>query len=52
MTSREALYNELEQDDWKVGVEGEEVRCFPPKKKPHIHIYIQSIPDIYGKYLL
>lgn len=26
MTSREALYNELEQDDWKVGGEGEEVR--------------------------
>ncbi|XP_051940567.1 calcium channel, voltage-dependent, P/Q type, alpha 1A subunit, b [Hippocampus zosterae] len=25
MTSREALYNELEQDDWKVGGEGEEV---------------------------
>lgn len=26
MTSREALYNELEQEDWKVGGEGEEVR--------------------------
>ncbi|XP_061840237.1 voltage-dependent P/Q-type calcium channel subunit alpha-1A-like isoform X2 [Nerophis lumbriciformis] len=25
MTSREALYNELEQEDWKVGEEGEEV---------------------------
>ncbi|XP_056135694.1 calcium channel, voltage-dependent, P/Q type, alpha 1A subunit, b [Lampris incognitus] len=25
MTSREALYNELEQEDWKVGGEGEEV---------------------------
>ncbi|XP_077426945.1 calcium channel, voltage-dependent, P/Q type, alpha 1A subunit, b isoform X2 [Vanacampus margaritifer] len=25
MTSREALYNELEQDDWKGGSEGEEV---------------------------
>ncbi|XP_037103743.1 calcium channel, voltage-dependent, P/Q type, alpha 1A subunit, b isoform X3 [Syngnathus acus] len=25
MTSREALYNELEQDDWKVGGEGDEV---------------------------
>lgn len=26
MTSREALYNELEQDDWKVGEDGGEVR--------------------------
>uniref|UniRef100_A0A8C6KJU4 Voltage-dependent P/Q-type calcium channel subunit alpha-1A n=1 Tax=Nothobranchius furzeri TaxID=105023 RepID=A0A8C6KJU4_NOTFU len=30
MTSREALYNELEQDDWKVGGEGEEV-SYPRK---------------------
>ncbi|CAI5681295.1 unnamed protein product [Oreochromis niloticus] len=30
MTSREALYNELEQDDWKVGVEGEEA-SYPRK---------------------
>lgn len=29
MTSREALYNELEQDDWKVGEEGGEVRTLP-----------------------
>lgn len=43
MTSREALYNELEQDDWKVGGEGEEVRSPPPD----IHIYMQSTPDIY-----
>uniref|UniRef100_A0A8C5DAL2 Voltage-dependent P/Q-type calcium channel subunit alpha-1A n=1 Tax=Gouania willdenowi TaxID=441366 RepID=A0A8C5DAL2_GOUWI len=30
MTSREALYNELEQEDWKVGGEGEEV-SYPRK---------------------
>ncbi|XP_034043666.1 LOW QUALITY PROTEIN: calcium channel, voltage-dependent, P/Q type, alpha 1A subunit, b [Thalassophryne amazonica] len=30
MTSREALYNELEQDEWKVGGEGEEV-SYPRK---------------------
>lgn len=29
MTSREALYNELEQDDWKVGEEGGEVSTLP-----------------------
>lgn len=29
MTSREALYNELEQEDWKVGGEGDEVRIPP-----------------------
>lgn len=53
MTSREALYNELEQEDWKVGGEGEEVRTPPPQKKDtHIHIYMQSTPDIYGEYLL
>ncbi|XP_054865938.1 calcium channel, voltage-dependent, P/Q type, alpha 1A subunit, b isoform X12 [Amphiprion ocellaris] len=32
MTSREALYNELEQDDWKVGGEGEEV-SYPRKAR-------------------
>ncbi|KAF0036998.1 hypothetical protein F2P81_009872 [Scophthalmus maximus] len=32
MTSREALYNELEQEDWKVGEEGEEVAY--PRKAP------------------
>ncbi|CAJ1052913.1 voltage-dependent P/Q-type calcium channel subunit alpha-1A isoform X2 [Xyrichtys novacula] len=30
MTSREALYNELEQEDWKVGGEGDEV-AYPRK---------------------
>ncbi|XP_076023740.1 LOW QUALITY PROTEIN: voltage-dependent P/Q-type calcium channel subunit alpha-1A-like, partial [Genypterus blacodes] len=30
MTSREALYNEMDQDDWKVGGEGEEV-SYPRK---------------------
>ncbi|XP_076740743.1 calcium channel, voltage-dependent, P/Q type, alpha 1A subunit, b isoform X7 [Maylandia zebra] len=30
MTSREALYNELEQEDWKAGVEGEEA-SYPRK---------------------
>ncbi|XP_030270659.1 voltage-dependent P/Q-type calcium channel subunit alpha-1A isoform X5 [Sparus aurata] len=30
MTSREALYNELEQEDWKVGGEGDEV-SYPRK---------------------
>ncbi|XP_061626651.1 calcium channel, voltage-dependent, P/Q type, alpha 1A subunit, b isoform X3 [Phyllopteryx taeniolatus] len=30
MTSREVLYNELEQDDWKLGDEGEEV-SYPQK---------------------
>lgn len=49
MTSREALYNELEQEDWKVGEEGEEVRKNPPQYKvTNIHIYMQSTPDIYG----
>lgn len=47
MTSREALYNELEQDDWKVGGEGEEVRIPAPKKDTHMHIYMQSTADIY-----
>ncbi|KAK9540887.1 hypothetical protein VZT92_003308 [Zoarces viviparus] len=32
MTSREALYNELEQEDWKVGGEGEEV-SYPRKAR-------------------
>ncbi|XP_077935955.1 calcium channel, voltage-dependent, P/Q type, alpha 1A subunit, b isoform X4 [Gasterosteus aculeatus] len=32
MTSREALYNELEQEDWKVGGEGEEV-SYPRKPR-------------------
>ncbi|XP_068460360.1 calcium channel, voltage-dependent, P/Q type, alpha 1A subunit, b isoform X4 [Clinocottus analis] len=32
MTSREALYNELEQEEWKVGGEGEEV-SFPRKPR-------------------
>lgn len=36
MTSREALYNELEQEDWKIGGDGEEVRTFP-KRDVHIH---------------
>lgn len=37
MTSREVLYNELEQDDWKVGGEGEEVRIPPLEKDTHIY---------------
>lgn len=47
MTSREALYNELEQEDWKAGVEGEEVRCFPPLRKKHIYTYVYSLLLIY-----
>lgn len=47
MTSREALYNELEQEDWKVGGEGDEVRIPPIKGDTHIHINMQSTPDIY-----
>lgn len=46
MTSREALYNELEQDDWKVGGEGEEVRS-PPPQEIHIYTYICSLFLIY-----
>lgn len=45
MTSREALYNELEQEDWKVGGEGEEVRTLL-QRDTHIYIYMQSTPDI------
>lgn len=45
MTSREALYNELEQDDWKVGGEGEEVRT----PHPNTYIYMQSTLDIQYK---
>lgn len=48
MTSREALYNELEQDDWKVGEEGGEVRTLPIRVT-NIYIYMQSAPDIYGQ---
>ncbi|KAK5865360.1 hypothetical protein PBY51_019639 [Eleginops maclovinus] len=33
MTSREALYNELEQEDWKVGGEGEEGVAIPRKAR-------------------
>lgn len=39
MTSREALYNELEQEDWKVGGEGEEVRTLPSNRHTYTHIY-------------
>lgn len=48
MTSREALYNELEQEDWKVGGEGdgEEVRTLP-KGDTHIYTYICSLLLIY-----
>lgn len=44
MTSREALYNELEQEDWKVGEEGEEVR---KNIKSQIYTYICSLLLIY-----
>lgn len=47
MTSREALYNELEQEDWKVGEEGEEVRKNPPNIKSQIYTYICSLLLIY-----
>lgn len=43
MTSREALYNELEQEDWKVGGEGEEVRIPPPPKKRHTYTHIYAV---------
>lgn len=46
MTSREALYNELEQDDWKVGGEGEEVRSPHPETYTYILINMQSTLDI------
>ncbi|KAK2817438.1 hypothetical protein Q5P01_025629 [Channa striata] len=39
MTSREALYNELEQDDWKVGGEGEEV-SYPRKARGDIKTHL------------
>jgi len=42
MTSREALYNELEQDDWKVGGEGEEVRT-PPLKEGNTYTHIYAV---------
>lgn len=50
MTSREALYNELEQDDWKVGGEGEEVRSPHPKKYIYTHIY--AVYSWYGENVL
>lgn len=44
MTSREALYNELEQEDWKVGGEGEEVRNPPsPSQKRHTYTLIYAV---------
>ncbi|CAG5928829.1 unnamed protein product [Menidia menidia] len=39
MTSREALYNELEQDDWKVGGEGEEV-SYPRKGRTDMKTHL------------
>ncbi|XP_029905891.1 LOW QUALITY PROTEIN: calcium channel, voltage-dependent, P/Q type, alpha 1A subunit, b [Myripristis murdjan] len=39
MTSREALYNELEQDDWKVGGEGEEV-SYPRNSRGDIKTHL------------
>lgn len=39
MTSREALYNELEQDDWKVGEEGEEAST-PPRFLPPVATFV------------
>ncbi|XP_078797055.1 calcium channel, voltage-dependent, P/Q type, alpha 1A subunit, b isoform X20 [Oryzias latipes] len=39
MTSREALYNELEQEDWKVGGEGEEV-SYPQKGRADMKTHL------------
>ncbi|XP_015229541.1 PREDICTED: voltage-dependent P/Q-type calcium channel subunit alpha-1A-like isoform X17 [Cyprinodon variegatus] len=39
MSSREVLYNELEQDDWKVGGEGEEV-SFPRKARGDVKTHL------------
>uniref|UniRef100_A0A8C6TWL1 Voltage-dependent P/Q-type calcium channel subunit alpha-1A n=1 Tax=Neogobius melanostomus TaxID=47308 RepID=A0A8C6TWL1_9GOBI len=48
MTSREALYNELEQEDWKVG-EGDEVRPSPPKQRYTQRVaHVQSAPAVRG----
>lgn len=43
MTSREALYNELEQEDWKVGGEGDEVRTLPKQTRPQPYTCIYSL---------
>uniref|UniRef100_A0A3P9KDD1 Voltage-dependent P/Q-type calcium channel subunit alpha-1A n=1 Tax=Oryzias latipes TaxID=8090 RepID=A0A3P9KDD1_ORYLA len=48
MTSREALYNELEQEDWKVGGEGEEVRnpALCPQDR-YMYTYIYPVYSLY-----